>query len=50
MKRTEFHTHLAKVWTRIEELLQTNKLVNVYIDHLEATAQNVQNDEHSKEG
>jgi predicted nuclease of predicted toxin-antitoxin system len=47
MRRKEFHAHLAKVWLRIEELLETNKLVNVYIDRLEATAQNLANDDFS---
>jgi predicted nuclease of predicted toxin-antitoxin system len=30
-----FHSHLAKVWTRVEELLETNKLINVYLDRIE---------------
>ncbi len=31
-----FHGHLAKVWPRVEELLGTHKLVNVYLEYLEA--------------
>jgi predicted nuclease of predicted toxin-antitoxin system len=41
MRLAEFHIHLAKVWTRVEELLIVNKLVNVYLDRIEAVAENV---------
>ncbi|CAN5848384.1 hypothetical protein BH24DEI2_BH24DEI2_05980 [soil metagenome] len=33
-----FYAHLAQVWPRVEVLLETNKLVNVYLDRLEAVA------------
>jgi hypothetical protein len=36
MRRSEFHAFLARVWTRIEALLPHNKLVNVYLDRIEA--------------
>ncbi len=39
MRLVDFHAHLAKVWPRIEELLTTNKLTNIYADRLEAVAQ-----------
>ncbi len=39
MRLVDFHAHLAKVWPRIEELLVTNKLINIYADRLEAVAQ-----------
>ena len=31
-----FHNHLERVWPRVETLLETHKLVNVYLEHLEA--------------
>ncbi len=34
----EFHDHLARVWPRVEVMLETNKLVNIYLEHLEAAA------------
>ena len=49
IKRTEFHAHLAKIWPRIEELLNSNKLVNVYINSLEATAQKLPDNKPSEE-
>ncbi len=36
MRRSEFHAFLARIWTRIEALLPHNKLVNVYLDQIEA--------------
>lgn len=36
MRRSGFHAFLARIWTRIEELLPHNKLVNVYLDRIEA--------------
>ena len=36
MRKKDFHALLAKVWTRIEVLIKTNKLVNVYIDSIES--------------
>jgi predicted nuclease of predicted toxin-antitoxin system len=35
LRRTEFHTLLARVWPQIETLLKSHKLVNVYADRLE---------------
>ena len=32
----EYHALLARRWPQIESLLKTNKLVNVYLDRLEA--------------
>jgi predicted nuclease of predicted toxin-antitoxin system len=36
MRRSEFHAFLARIGTRIEALLPRNKLVNVYLDRIEA--------------
>jgi len=36
VRRIEFHDFLARVWPRIEELLPGNKVVNVYLDRIEA--------------
>ncbi len=33
-----FHTQLAYVWPHVERLLQTHKLINVYLDRVEAVA------------
>ena len=38
LRLAAFHTHLAHVWPRVEALLETNKLVSVYLDRLEAVA------------
>lgn len=38
LRLARFHDHLAKVWLRVELLLENNKLVNVYLEHLEAVA------------
>jgi len=35
MSRKDFHTYLSKVWPRVEKLMETHKLVNIYIDKLE---------------
>ena len=35
MRRREFHALLARVWPRVEALLKTHKLVNVYPDRVE---------------
>ena len=36
MRRREFHALLARAWPQVEQLLKTNKLVNVYADRIEA--------------
>ncbi|WP_158218603.1 DUF5615 family PIN-like protein [Synechococcus sp. 1G10] len=36
MRRSEFQAFLARIWMRIEALLPHNKLVNVYLDRIEA--------------
>jgi predicted nuclease of predicted toxin-antitoxin system len=36
IKRHAFHDFLARVWPRLEELLESSKLINVYLDHIEA--------------
>lgn len=38
MRLREFHEHLANVWPQVEVLLQTNKLINVYRNSIEAVA------------
>ena len=38
LRLAAFHSHLAHVWPRVEALLETNKLVNIYLDRLEAVA------------
>lgn len=35
LRKDEFHELLARVWPRIESLLKTHKLVNVYADRIE---------------
>jgi predicted nuclease of predicted toxin-antitoxin system len=35
LRRSEFHTRLARAWPQIEALLKTHKLVNVYLDRVE---------------
>lgn len=35
LRKDDFHTLLARVWTQIEMLLKSHKLVNVYADRLE---------------
>lgn len=39
LRLSEFHQHLARNGSRIETLLATHKLVNVYFDRLEAVKQ-----------
>jgi predicted nuclease of predicted toxin-antitoxin system len=36
MRRRAFHEFLSQVWPQIEDLLPAHKLVNVYLDHVEA--------------
>src|SRR5712672_2905117 len=35
LRRNEFHTLLGRVWSQVETLLKTHKLVNVYTDRVE---------------
>ena len=35
LRRRDFHARLGRVWPQVEALLQTHKLVNVYIDRVE---------------
>ena len=36
MRKRDFHAFLARVWPRIEVLIKTHKLVNVYLDSIES--------------
>ena len=36
LRRADFHAFLARVWPQIEALLPAHKLVNVYLDRIEA--------------
>lgn len=36
MRKRDFHAFLRKVWPKIEELIETHRLVNVYLDRLES--------------
>jgi predicted nuclease of predicted toxin-antitoxin system len=36
MRKREFHEFLAYIWPKIEELIVDHKLVNVYLDQIEA--------------
>ena len=36
LRRADFHAFLARVWPQIEALLPAHKLVNVYLDRVEA--------------
>lgn len=36
MRKREFHLFLANIWSQIESLLIDHKLVNVYLDQIEA--------------
>ena len=38
MRRAEFHEFLACVWPQIEALCATHKLINVYLDRIEAVS------------
>jgi predicted nuclease of predicted toxin-antitoxin system len=35
LRRSEFHSRLARAWPQVEALLKTHKLVNVYLDRVE---------------
>ena len=35
VRRKDFHEFLERVWPRLEALLESNKLLNVYLDHIE---------------
>ncbi len=34
----EFHSHLAKIWPKVEEMLETHKLINIYLDRIEGVS------------
>ena len=36
LRRADFHSFLARVWPQIEALLPAHKMVNVYLDRIEA--------------
>ena len=36
MRKKDFHAFLSRIWFRIEVLIKTHKLVNVYIDSIES--------------
>lgn len=36
LRRAQLHLFAAKVWPRIEQLLPAHKLINVYLDRIEA--------------
>ena len=36
MRKRDFHAFLSRVWPRVEELIRTHKLVNVYLHRLES--------------
>jgi predicted nuclease of predicted toxin-antitoxin system len=36
VKRRDFHAFLARVWPQVEGLLPAHKLINVYLDRIEA--------------
>lgn len=36
MRKRDFHSFLKGVWTEIEELLKSHKLINVYLTKIEA--------------
>lgn len=38
LRLAAFYAHLAQVWPRVEVLLEAHKLVNIYLDRLEAVA------------
>lgn len=38
LRRADFHRFLEQVWPRLEILLATNKMINVYLDRIEAVA------------
>lgn len=38
LRRTDFHRLLEHIWPRLEILLASNKLINVYLDRIEAVS------------
>jgi predicted nuclease of predicted toxin-antitoxin system len=36
IRRRAFHDFLERVWPRVEALLESNKLINIYLNHIEA--------------
>lgn len=36
MRKSAFHSFLARVWSQIEDLVIDHKLINVYLDQIEA--------------
>jgi predicted nuclease of predicted toxin-antitoxin system len=36
MRKRDFHAFLSRVWPKIETLIETHKLVNVYLNSLES--------------
>jgi len=38
LRREDFHAFLEQIWPRVEILLASNKLVNVYLDRIEAVS------------
>ena len=36
MRKSAFHSFLARVWSQIEDLVIDHKLINVYLDEIEA--------------
>jgi predicted nuclease of predicted toxin-antitoxin system len=36
MRKSVFHSFLASVWPQIEDLVRDHKLINVYLDQIEA--------------
>ena len=35
LRRSEFHSRLARAWPQVEALLKSHKLINVYLDRVE---------------
>jgi predicted nuclease of predicted toxin-antitoxin system len=38
LRRSEFHSFLEKIWPRVEALLASHKLINIYRDALEVVS------------
>ena len=36
IRKSSFHLFLASVWTQVEDLVTDHKLINVYLDRIEA--------------
>ncbi|MBD2303546.1 DUF5615 family PIN-like protein [Nostoc sp. FACHB-190] len=36
LRKSEFHSFLAHIWPQIEDLVMNHKLINVYLDQIEA--------------